>query len=306
MRDVAVHEIRTRTIGDAPAEFNEDRFDFGAGADPAAVVSAARTLPVLSAARLVRVRGLDDRRAARFLEYFLPTYLQDPVSTTCLLLEARRIDRRTRWVKLVRECGEIRFCEAPSRPSELRPWVEARISASGGRAARGTAQALLDQLGSDPDRLASEIEKLVLYVGRSARVTPEDVAEAVGGVRPRAIFDLTDAIASGDRSRALRVLRDLLSGGEPPLALLAGLANHMRRMLRARECRPLDPSTVQRTLGVHPYAAQKLVEQVRGVAPESLRLGLVAVARADRALKGAVPLRPDRAMERLVLALVAR
>jgi DNA polymerase-3 subunit delta len=303
LRDVALVAIREQVLAGGPADFNEDRFDFAAGARGADVIGAARTLPVMSERRLVRVRGLEDRRAAGFVETELPQYLEDPVPTTCLLLEARRVDRRLRWVKLVGRLGEVRSCTAPTRAAELRSWVEARVGETGKRAARGMAAALLEQVGTDTDRVANEIDKLTLYVGERKTVAPDDVAAAAGGGRPRAIYELTDAIGTRDRNRALLLLDDLLSQGEAPLALLAGLGNHLRRMLRARECDPLDASTVQRRLGVHPYAAQKLVEHVRSLSRERIRLALDAVARADRALKGAAPLPPARAMERLVLAL---
>ena len=143
MRDAAVAEIRERVLEGGPADFNEDRFDLASGADPTEILVAARTLPVLSPRRLVRVRGLDDRRAARFIEGVLPQYLESPVPTTCLLLEAQRIDRRLRWVKLVAKAGTLRACVAPSRPADLRGWVEERIRSEGKRPARGTAQALL-------------------------------------------------------------------------------------------------------------------------------------------------------------------
>jgi DNA polymerase-3 subunit delta len=249
------------------------------------------------------VRGLEDRRASRFLERDLPDYMEDPAPTTCLLLEARNVDRRLRWVKLVQTRGSLRACTLPTRPAELRAWIEGCIREEGKRPAQGTAAALLEQIGADANRLLLEIEKLVLYAWDRKEVTPEDVVVAAGGGRPHAIYELTDAIGSRDRVRALRVLQRLLAQGEAPLALLAGLSNHLRRMLRARECRPLNPATVQQTLGVHPFAAQKLVEQVRPLDRSRLRSALEAAARTDRALKGTTPLRPGRALEQLVLAL---
>jgi DNA polymerase-3 subunit delta len=303
LRDAAVAEIREQVLGEGVADFNEDRFDFAGGADAGGVLAAARTLPVLAPRRLVRVRGLDDRRASAFLDQRLPEYLEDPVPSTCLLLEAHKVDRRHRWVKLVEARGAMRICKPPSRPSELRAWVEARLKEEGKRPERGTAVALLENVGPDSDRLASEIGKLVLYAGDRPTVTPEDVDRVGGSDRPHAIYELTDATGSRDGIRALRVLHRLLVQGEPPLALLAGLANHLRRMLRARECQPLDAATVQRALGVHPFAAKKLVEQVRKLDRERLRFALEAAGRTDRALKGAAPLRPERALERLVLAI---
>ena len=100
-------------------------------------------------------------------------------------------------------------------------------------------------------------------------------------------------------------MAELSEQGQPPLALIGALANHFRRLLRARELRPLVAAEVQRRLGVHPFAAQKLVEQASRFDLRRLRACLDAVRRTDLALKGGVPIGPRMALERLVLAVCA-
>ncbi len=306
LRDAALAELRERVLAGGPPDFNEDRFDLAAGGtDPREILLAARTLPVMAPVRLVHVRGVGDRRAARFLDNQLPEYLQDPVPTTCLVLEAERVDRRQRWVKQVVKIGELRDCKGPSRPAELRGWIESRLVSSGKRAGSGATAALLEAVGSDLDRLAMELDKLCLFVGERADVSADDVAEITGDLRPRALFELTDAIGARQLPAALRLANQLFDQGDMPLAMLGALANHFRRLLRARECRPLEAKEVQRRLAIHPYAARKLVEQARRFDLRRLRGCLAAVRRADEALKGGSSLSPRLAIERLVLAVCA-
>jgi DNA polymerase-3 subunit delta len=304
LRDAALAGLREQALGDAPREFNEDRFDFAAsGTDPRAVVAAARTLPAMAPRRLVRVRGLLDRRAKSFLEGALLEYLADPSPTTCLVLEAPKADRRSRWVKAVVAAGELRDLSPPRRPAEVKAWIEERLRADGKRPARGTAGALFDSVGADLDALTGEVAKLSLFVGDRDEVTPDDVAEVTADLRPRALYELSDAIGQRRLADALRVLSSLLDRGEAPLRVVAALANHFRRLLRASECRPLEAREVQRRLGIHPYAAQKLAEQASDFGPARLRRCLDTIRRTDEALKGAIPLAPRLAIERLVLAV---
>jgi DNA polymerase-3 subunit delta len=304
LRDEAMTRIRDQVLGGATPEFNEDRFDLAtAGTDPAEIIAATRTVPVLSQHRLVLVRGLADRRAARFIESELPAYLADPIPTTCLVLETPKVDRRLAWVKQVGRIGEVVECSAPRRSAELRTWVEGRMSSHGKRAGRGTAAALQELVGPDLDRLATEVDKVCLYIGDRERVSPNDVAKVTGQLRPRALYELTDAIGHRRTELSLTILARLLDQGEAPLATLGALANHFRRLMRARECQPLEAGEIQRRLSVHPYAAQKLAEQARTFDAKRLRMCLAAVRRTDEALKGAVPLPPRSAIERLVLAV---
>ena len=253
--------------------------------------------------RLVCVRGLADRRASRFLEQDLLDYLQDPSPTTCLVLELEKADRRLKWVKQVIASGERIDVSGPKRPAELRTWVEERLAAAGLRAERGAAAALVELVGADIDRLALEVEKLALYAAETASVSAEDVSAVTGQLRPLALYELTDQIGQRRLSAALQTLGQLLDQGASPLALLGALGNHFRRLIRARECQPLQPAVVQERLGLHPFAARKLAEQARRFSPRRLSQCLAAVRRTDEALKGAVPLEARLAIERLVLAV---
>lgn len=304
LRDAAIAELTRQALGSGPRDFNEDRFDLAsADLDATRVLDAARTLPVLAPQRLVRVSGLASRRARAFLVGPLLDYLEAPNPSTCLLLEAPRVDKRLRWVKRIAEVGDVRDCSAPSRAPELRRWVDERIRQAGKKPARGAAQALLELVGPDLDRLAQEVEKACLFVGERGEVGAEDVSEVTGDVRPQAIWDLTDAIGSRNPPLALRLAVKLLDQGEPPLVLLGALATHFRRLVRARECQPLEPRAVARALSLHPYVAGKLVEQARRFDLPRLRGSLAAIRRADDALKGGSGLPPQLAFERLVLSV---
>jgi DNA polymerase-3 subunit delta len=306
LRDAAVSELCEAALGGGPRDFNEDRFDLAAsGLDVDRILTAARTLPMLAPRRVVRVRGLGDRKAARFLESQLPGYLEDPAPTTCLVLEADKVDRRLKWVKQVGKLGEVRDCSGPTRPAEVRRWIEDRIREAGKKPGRGVAAALLDLVGVDLDQLANEVAKAALYAGDRENLTAEDVSVVTGQLRPRALYELTEAIGLRNRAQALHLLGDLMEQGEAPLALLGALSNHFRRLIRARECRPLEAREVQRRLSIHPFAAQKVAEQASGFDPVRLRSCLDAIRRTDEALKGADPLPPRLAVERLVLAVSA-
>ena len=306
LRDAALAELRERVLADAPRDFNEDRFDFTvSGTEPAASVGAARTLPMMARTRLVLVRGIGEKRAQAFTEGALLEYLEAPLESTCLVLEAASVDKRQRWVKRIVKIGQVIDCTGPSRPADVRRWIDARLAERSMRCGGGVAAAIFDLVGPDLDRLSLEIEKLCLHAGESRSIDADTVGELVGQVRPRALYELTDAIGERRLASALRLVAELCEQGEAPLALLGALANHFRKLLRAREVRPFESGEVQKRLGVHPFAAQKLVDQAKRFEPRRLRSCLDAVRSTDAALKGGLPIAPRLAIERLVLAVCA-
>jgi len=304
LRDAEVSRLRDAALAGGLADFNEDRFDLAsAGCDPSQVIGAARTHPVMSERRFVRVRGLGDRRAAKLLDELLPAYLEDPSPTTVLVLEAEQVDRRLRWVKQVAKLGALIECSGPRSPAEVRAWIEKALGARGKHAGPGAAAALAELIGGDADQLEQEIDKLCLYLGEAEIARAEDVSAVTGNLRPLAVYDLTDHLGQRQLAPALRTFSRLLDQGEAPLALLAALGNHFRRLVRARECRPLEASVVQERLAIHPFAARKLTEQARRFDLRRLRSCLDAVRLTDEALKGAAPLTPRQAIERLILSV---
>jgi len=304
LRDAARTELRERVLGSGPAAFNEARFDFAsAGVSAAQVIAACRTVPLLGGGKLVAVRGLDDRRAKSFIERDLSAYLEAPIDSTCLLLEAEKADRRQRWVKTVQKLGQLLSCNAPTRPAEVRDWINERLRSRGKRAGAGVAAALFDAVGSDLDRLSFEIDKLSSYVGEASSVEVEHVTLLTGQVRALAIYELSDAVGSRDKASALRTLHRLMDQGDAPLAILGALSQHFRRLARASDCAPLRAQVVQKELGIHPFAAEKLVQQLRRFdAPRLIRC-LRSLAATDAALKGASPLTPRMCLEQLLLAV---
>jgi DNA polymerase-3 subunit delta len=306
LRDAEIARLREAALAEGLRDFNEDRFDLAsAGCDPEQVIGAARTHPVMAPHRFVLVRGLGERRAARFVEELLPGYLDDPSPGTVLVLEAEQVDRRTRWVKQVAKLGALIECAGPKAGAETRAWIERALRERGKRAAQGCAAALAELVGADVDLLRSELDKLCLYVGEREEVGPDDVSAVTGYLRPLAVYDLTDQLGQRQLAAALRTLARLLDQGEAPLALLGALANHFRRLVRARECRPLEPGVVQERLAIHPFAARKLTEQAKRFDLRRLRQCLEAVRLTDEALKGGAVLTPRQAIERLVLAVCA-
>jgi DNA polymerase-3 subunit delta len=302
LREDARSELRARALAGRPGDFDEERFDLAAGATGAAILASARTLPVLAPRRLVIVRGLADRRATAFLDGLLLVYLEAPVETTCLVLEAEKADRRLKWVKDVARHGEVRECAPPANARDARPWVVARASQRGKQIAPAAAGELFEAVGVALDSLATEIDKLCLYVGERPTIESEDVAALTGRLRPAIIFELTDAVGERRPGQALRILADLLSHGQAPLLILASLAGHFRRLLRASECTPASAQVIAQELRVHPFAARKLSEQVRRFGGGRLRAALATLRAADDVLKGGQSLLdPSLAIEQAVI-----
>jgi DNA polymerase-3 subunit delta len=169
----------------------------------------------------------------------------------------------------------------------------------------------VDALGADMMMVASELEKLCLYVEGKGRVTLGDVETMVLAAKQRSLYELTDAISQHDRTRALLLLHGLLNasdGGEDAaIGHLYMLARTFRQMLIILEKNVRDSRAIWAVLWqgfrMPPFAAEDLIRQARRYkSRRELTRALRLVARADLELRSS-PANKLLVLERLILAL---
>lgn len=265
--------------------FNDDRFE-GAACDLAALVGAARTLPVMTERRLVVVRGAD-RLAAEKLEA-LTAYLDDPNPTTCLVLEAAKVDLRRGPFNKVKAVGHIVAC-APPKERGAADWLVARARDLGSPMAREAAEFLAAYTGTSLGVLAAELDKAAAFAGSGRPIDLDTVSETAAGGRVASVFELTDALGDRRAGAALAALATLLVGGEPPLRVQSMIVRHFRQLWRAREALAGGAggsAGLASALGVPPFVADKLKAQARRYRDAELGAAFVAFARVDLDLKG--------------------
>ena len=207
-------------------------------------------------------------------------------------------------------CGFVELARVDE--NDAIKWCLAAPEARGIRFDPDAARELVDALGADMMLVASELEKLCLYVaGREPRITLGDVETMVLAAKQRTLYELTDAISQRDRTRALLLLHGLLNasdGGEDAaIGHLYMLARTFRQMLIILEKNVRDSRAIWAVLWqgfrMPPFAAEDLIRQARRYkSRRELTRALRLVARADLELRSS-PANKLLVLERLVLAL---
>ncbi|HZW78999.1 MAG TPA: DNA polymerase III subunit delta [Candidatus Deferrimicrobiaceae bacterium] len=172
------------------------------------------------------------------------------------------------------------------------------------------ARELVDALGGDMMMISNELEKLMLYVGARNRITLGDVETMVLAAKQRSLYELTDAISSKDRVRALEILDAMLSSGDGEEAAIGHiymLAKTFRQMLVILERNVRDQRMLWAALWqgfrVPPFAADDIIKQARRYkSRRDLTRAIRLVAKADLALRSN-PVSKRMVLERLVMDL---
>lgn len=280
---------------------------FGADAKPGDILQAVGSLPFLSQKRMVVIRDLVATTRKDGETAFAPL-ARVPESTIVVLwetLSAKEMEKKALYKLLAgAETHEYRFPVLEGEP--LRAWAANRAVARGGSLAADAARELAERVGSDLWQMDNEIRKLVAYAPDGA-VARDMVRELTRAAPEGEIFALVDAVSRGESTRVAALLRAERESGGSDFSIFGMLARQTRLLLAARACLDANPRAAPRDLAaeldVHPFVAQKALEQARAHSLAALRAIHDLLFSYDAAMKtGAIPpnLAVDLAIERIM------
>ncbi len=252
----------------------------------AKIVALAQTLPMMAERRMILVRDLG-LMAADDAEPLL-AYFAKPNPSTVVVALTGKLDKRLKTFATASKKGWLHVLEAPR---QIQPWVREEAKARGVAIESSAVARLIDTVGGDLSRLALAVEQLGLYAG-DRPVTSDDVDELVADTRERSVFELTDAIGSADRSRALAAVAKLCDQRESAVGVVVMLARHIRQLSLVHVMRDegVPRGSLAGRIGVPPFVVDKLLAQAKFYAPRALASATEQLAIADRALKGDITL----------------
>jgi DNA polymerase-3 subunit delta len=289
LRDEVVAALRAATLSGGIAAFNEDKFTAGE-ADVEAVVSAARTVPMLAARRFVLVRGAERWEAAESESSpfdRLLAYAQAPVDSTCMVIVASKLDGRRKFALAARKGGYVVACE-PLDARALPSWIVERCARRGHAVDREVAELVAELVGPQLSTIDDAIERLSLYVGPGAPIDETAVGQCIARIRSADTWALVDAVRSRDLGQALRTLADAYDPRDRGLMLLGALAWSVRQLARFQAALNGGASVDQaaQVAGVFQRPrAQALAATLRGVRPAEVERWILVLADTDLALK---------------------
>ena len=294
----------------------------------AEVLDRARTPSLMAPFQVFFVRGIKSLygRGSHDEEFAaVEAYVKDPNPDALLVFiadhisipaDARRMEMadRDRFERLRETLGE--YCGlvelARVEEGDAVRWVLETALDRDVKVEPDAARELVDALGADMMMIANELEKLMLYAGERKRVSLGDVETMILAAKQRSLYELTDAISSKDRKRALEVLEAILStteGEDAAIGHLFMLAKTFRQMLVIVEKNVRDSRAIWQALWqgfrVPPFAAEDVIRQARRFkSKRELTQALRLIARADFALRSNPPSK-RLILESLVLQLAS-
>jgi DNA polymerase-3 subunit delta len=294
--------------------------------DLAEVLDRARTPSLMAPFQVFFVRGVktlfgrgsNEEKLAAIEDYcknpnpdallvFVADHISIPADLRRMEMQDKERYQRIRET-MGRYCGIVELARVEE--GEAVRWISEFCTSRAVKIDADGARELVDALGGNMMMISNELEKLMLYVGPRNHISLGDVETMVLAAKQRSLYELTDAISSKDRVRALEVLDAILSSGDGEEAAIGHiymLAKTFRQMLVILERNVRDQRMLWAALWqgfrVPPFAADDIIKQAhRYKSRRDLTRAIRLVAKADLALRSN-PVSKRMVLERLVMDL---
>lgn len=199
--------------------------------DPARLADEAAAISMLGGRRVVRLRDVGDAVAKT-----VASFLDEPAGDALVLVEAGELGPRSSLRKAFEEAelGAAIACYADT-PQSLEQVISDRLRAAKIAPDPAALDYLTSHLGADRGVTASEIEKLILYMGpdRDGHVralTLEDARACIGDSAASEIDDLVDCACGGDLPGLDAALSRSRAQDVNPVVALNALIRHFEQL----------------------------------------------------------------------------
>lgn len=258
----------------------------------AGIMEACEMLPMMSEKRVVRVTDLNPKCDDLDL---LSDFLSRVPDTTILIFSQEEKGRLGKgFGQALAKAGKAYDISRVDRRT-LGGFIRKYLKQEGVAFEPDAVDTLIEVSGyydKDSGRTLSNIRADVAKVAAhsSGTVTAEDVSEAVMPNEERDVFAFTDALTAGDKARAMRMLKVLLSYGGSEFNILGMICSQFEIMMLIRETaelgRPISVLTKQ--LKFNEYRVRLLSRPAARYSSDQLKEILKKAYEVDRNIKTGV------------------
>ncbi|MBI9015443.1 MAG: DNA polymerase III subunit delta [Clostridiales bacterium] len=300
-------------VPDSYRDFNLVTFD-GEKATVDEIIDACETVPFFNDNKIILVKNatffrnkkpnLTPGGEERLLEYF-KTPLE---STKLFFISNQAIDKRKKITKAIQKEGRLIDFGKLNQDIFLK-WVHKKIRQYGKDIERSTLNYLKDRmayLGKHDSKTLLDVDNELRMICSSLinrqHVEKEDIDKFVKKPLDADIFMMVDAVGQKKAEKAILIMHELLTRGEPIQVIFTMICRQFRllKKIKMLTTEGYNQATISKLLGVHPYAVKNISSQLHKFDDKVLTDILVKCSNIDYKMKSTA-IDPVLAIEALII-----
>ena len=267
-------------------DFNLDVI-YGSEAEASEVIGLCQGFPAGAERRIVIVREFEKLENNRQFK----AYAQQPNPQAIVLLACtEKPNLSAHPYRALKEHATWSEFESPY-DNEMPGWIQEYVNGQGYEIEPKGLQMLADYVGTDLQRAASEIEKLITFAGDRTRLTANDVLDASGQTREFNVFELQSAIGEGRHADAERIAGRILQQASNPqgeaIMIVIMLGRYFDKLwkLQTPGAQRKNKYDLASLIGVPPFFVEEYKQAAQQYTRASIADAYSALLAADYELK---------------------
>lgn len=249
--------IEQHCLSEGEKGFNQTIL-YGKDAPMSTVLNNARRFPMMSERQVVIVKEAQEipDLGKETGDKMLDAYLQKPLASTVLVFchKYKTLDGRKGLAKTIDKYALL-VTTKKMYDNQLPDWVETYLREKGFRIAPRAAALLTESIGNDLNRLANEIDKLLINLQKGVEINDELVEKYVGISKEYNVFELQKALIKKDVFKANRIVHYFEANpkNNPIIPVISVLYNFFSKLLLVHHSSNKNESHLVKLLQVNPY-----------------------------------------------------
>ncbi len=203
----------------------------------------------------------------------LDNYAEKPMASTLLVLnyKYKTLDARTKLAKAIKKNGVI-LTTKKIYENQIPAWIEKYLKKRDFTIAPQAAQILTAYLGNDLGKVANELNKLVIAVKDTNKITPEHIEKNIGLSKDYNLFELQDALGSRNIFKANQIIQYFGANPQehPIQKTTATLFSYYSKIFSYHFLKDKSERNAVAQLGGHPFYIRKIMAASKKYNPTKL------------------------------------
>ncbi|WMJ74335.1 DNA polymerase III subunit delta [Cytophagaceae bacterium ABcell3] len=282
--------IEKNCLSESEKGFNQTVL-YGKDVQMNVIMQHARKFPMMSERQVVIVKEAQDisdlgKEAG---DKLLEAYLKNPLPSTILVFchKNKTLDARKGIAKKIKDHA-ILIDSKKLYDNKLPDWVNTYFTNKGYKVNPKVTVMLSDFIGNDLNRLANEIDKLLINLKEGQQVNEELVEKYVGISKEYNVFELQKALAYKDVLKANRIINYFEANpkNNPLIPVIAVLYSFFSKTFLVHTAASKSESNLAKLLQVNPFFVKDYLAASKSYPAGKARNIIHYIREADLQVKG--------------------
>ena len=266
------------------------------------IIGVARRYPMMGERQVVIVKEAQELKgwAKEETQQLLTSYMENPLPSTILVFghKYKSIDKRTKVGKLL-EKHSIFLNAKKIYDNEVPGWIQGYCQARNVTINQEAVMMLAENIGNNLQRLANEIDKLMINLKDNEYISESMIQKYVGISKDYNIFELQKAIGTKNKEKAFKIINYFSANpsNNPMVLTIYSLFSYFSKLLLIHHSNSSNEKAIASAIGVNPYfvkeylvaannySMMKVVDNMKYLQDADLQSkGIDAATKKDRAV----------------------